>query len=52
MMIENNYAGVISMNPETAEPRVKFGKSEGENLFFTGEKLVAGPGFEPGTSRL
>jgi len=45
-MIENNYAGVVSMNPQTAEPRVKFGKSEGENLNFSGEIMVAGPGFE------
>jgi integrase len=50
-MIESNYAGVLSMEPD----REIFGKSKkhnGEMLEIASERLVAGPGFEPGTSRL
>jgi integrase len=50
-MIENNYAGVLSMEPDR-EIFVKSKKENGEMIENTAEKMVAGPGFEPGTSRL
>jgi len=50
-MIENNYAGVLSMEP-AREIFVKSSERESEMREITEGKVVAGPGFEPGTSRL